>query len=80
MTNKRYPKILAIVGPTAVGKTELSIRLASKIDGEIVVDRAVAQVVKEGARSIFDSKLGAVNCHLGHKRYAVRFKVHANGK
>ena len=36
MANKRYPKILAIVGPTAVGKTELSIRLASKIDGEIV--------------------------------------------
>tara|TARA_B100000949_G_scaffold219352_1_gene218469 strand:- start:12 stop:932 length:921 start_codon:yes stop_codon:yes gene_type:complete len=36
LANKRYPKILAIVGPTAVGKTELSIRLASKIDGEII--------------------------------------------
>ena len=30
------PKILVIVGPTASGKTALSIKLAKKLDGEIV--------------------------------------------
>ncbi|MFN3134789.1 MAG: isopentenyl transferase family protein, partial [Candidatus Kryptonium sp.] len=29
-------KVLAIVGPTASGKTELSIIVAEKIDGEII--------------------------------------------
>ena len=29
-------KVLAIVGPTAVGKTELAIKLAKKLNGEIV--------------------------------------------
>ncbi len=28
--------LIVIVGPTAVGKTELSVRLAKKLDGEIV--------------------------------------------
>jgi len=32
----RLPPLIAIVGPTAVGKTELSIRLAEAIGGEIV--------------------------------------------
>jgi tRNA dimethylallyltransferase len=30
------PKLIVIVGPTAVGKTELSIQLAEQLDGEIV--------------------------------------------
>ena len=30
------PPIVLIVGPTAVGKTELALRLAEKMDGEIV--------------------------------------------
>lgn len=30
------PKVIVIVGPTASGKTELSIELAKKIDGEII--------------------------------------------
>jgi len=34
MTNKQ--KIIAIVGPTATGKTKFSIELAQKIDGEII--------------------------------------------
>ena len=32
----RMKKIIAIVGPTAVGKTKLSIRLAKKLNGEII--------------------------------------------
>ncbi|MBM3257471.1 MAG: tRNA (adenosine(37)-N6)-dimethylallyltransferase MiaA [Candidatus Liptonbacteria bacterium] len=34
--NKSLPKVLVIVGPTASGKTALSIRLAKKLKGEIV--------------------------------------------
>lgn len=30
------PKVIVIVGPTASGKTELSIRVAKKLDGEII--------------------------------------------
>ena len=33
---KRMDKIIVIVGPTAVGKTALSIELAKKYDGEII--------------------------------------------
>lgn len=35
-THNSLPKVLAIVGPTAVGKTSLSIQLASKYNGEII--------------------------------------------
>nr|MBA3532664.1 tRNA (adenosine(37)-N6)-dimethylallyltransferase MiaA [Ardenticatenales bacterium] len=33
---ERLPPLLAIVGPTAVGKTALSLRLAQRFGGEIV--------------------------------------------
>ena len=36
MATSTYTRILAIVGPTAVGKTALSIELAQRFDGEIV--------------------------------------------
>jgi len=36
MKEKNKPKIIAIVGPTASGKTDLSIKLAKKFNGEIV--------------------------------------------
>ena len=36
MTQKKHPPLVAIVGPTAVGKTRLSLRLAQEFDGEIV--------------------------------------------
>ena len=32
----QLPDVLAIVGPTAVGKTKISIRVASELDGEII--------------------------------------------
>lgn len=34
--NKNKPFIVVIVGPTASGKTELSIELAKRINGEII--------------------------------------------
>ncbi len=36
MPGKRKPPLIAVVGPTAVGKTTLSIRLALRFQGEIV--------------------------------------------
>ena len=34
--SKKLPKIIVILGPTASGKTQLSLKLAKKINGEIV--------------------------------------------
>lgn len=36
MTTSQLPPMVAIVGPTAVGKTELSLRVAQELDGEII--------------------------------------------
>lgn len=33
---RKLPEVLAIVGPTAIGKTEIGIRVASALDGEII--------------------------------------------
>ena len=34
--NAQFPPLVVIVGPTAVGKTDLAVRLAQAVDGEIV--------------------------------------------
>ena len=36
LKSNKPPRVIVIVGPTAVGKTELSLRLAERIDGEII--------------------------------------------
>jgi tRNA dimethylallyltransferase len=36
MSAQRKPPLIALLGPTAVGKTDLSLRLAERFDGEIV--------------------------------------------
>src|ERR1700690_615278 len=36
MTLKSKPPLLLLVGPTAVGKTEIAIQLAERINGEII--------------------------------------------
>ncbi len=71
MTNKRYPKILAVVGPTAVGKTEFSIRLASKIDGEIVsVDsRQIYKHMDIGTSKPTHSSMNNIKHHLINSIY-----------
>ena len=71
MANKRYPKILAIVGPTAVGKTELSIRLASKIDGEIIsVDsRQIYKHMDIGTSKPSYSSMNSIKHHLVDSLY-----------
>lgn len=71
MSHKRHPKILAIVGPTAVGKTEFSIRLASKIDGEIVsVDsRQIYKYMDIGTSKPSRSSLKSIKHHLVDSLY-----------
>lgn len=61
-TKNKLAKILVIVGPTAVGKTALSIRLAKKYNGEIIngdsmqvyagLDIGTAKVTEEEAEGI----------------------------
>ena len=61
-TNEKLAKIMVIVGPTAVGKTALSIRLAKKYNGEIIngdsmqvykgLDIGTAKVTEEEAEGI----------------------------
>ena len=42
----KYGKIIIIVGPTAVGKTSLSVKLAKELQGEIISGDSM-QVYKE---------------------------------
>ena len=61
------PKVVVIVGPTASGKTALSIELAKKLDGEIIssdsmqiykdMDIGTAKVTKEEAQNLSQKKL-----------------------
>ncbi len=59
---KKLPRVLALVGPTASGKTPLSILLAERLDGEIVsadsrqvykrLDKGTAKPSKEDLRRV----------------------------
>ena len=72
------PKVVVIVGPTASGKTALSIELAKKLDGEIIssdsmqiykdMDIGTAKVTKEEAEGI---KHYLVDCVSPDERYTV---------
>lgn len=72
------PKVVVIVGPTASGKTALSIKLAKKINGEIIssdsmqiykdMDIGTAKVTKEEADGI---KHYLVDCISPEERYTV---------
>ena len=72
------PKVVVIVGPTASGKTALSIELAKKINGEIIssdsmqiykdMDIGTAKVTKEEADGI---KHYLVDCVSPDERYTV---------
>ena len=72
------PKVVVIVGPTASGKTALSIELAKRINGEIIssdsmqiykdMDIGTAKVTKEEAKGI---KHYLVDCVSPDERYTV---------
>ena len=82
------PKVIVIGGPTAVGKTKLSIELAKKINGEIIsadsmqiykdMDIGTAKVTKEEMQGINHYLLDFVN---PDERYSVAdFRVDAMKK
>ncbi|MEA3422750.1 MAG: tRNA (adenosine(37)-N6)-dimethylallyltransferase MiaA [Bacillota bacterium] len=59
-------KVIAIVGPTAVGKTDISIKLAKKLNGEIINLDSV-QIYKElniGSAKPSDEELSEIPHHL----------------
>lgn len=70
MSNK-YDKVIAILGPTAAGKTELSLKIAEKYDGEIIsadsmqiykgMDIGTAKVSKEIRKKIKHHQLDIIN-------------------
>ena len=59
-------KILIIAGPTAVGKTSLSIKLAKELDGEIVSTDSM-QIYKHmdiGSAKITNEEMDGVPHHM----------------
>lgn len=72
------PKVIVIAGPTASGKTALSIELAKQINGEIIssdsmqiykdMDIGTAKVTKEEMQGI---KHYLVDCISPEQRYSV---------
>lgn len=60
------PKVVVIVGPTASGKTKLSIELAKKIDGEIISSDSM-QIYKEmdiGTAKVTKEEMQGINHYL----------------
>ncbi|HEY4502276.1 MAG TPA: tRNA (adenosine(37)-N6)-dimethylallyltransferase MiaA [Candidatus Paceibacterota bacterium] len=67
MKKKRpKPKILVVVGPTAVGKTALSIKLAKRNNGEIISadSRQVYQNLNIGTEKITKKEMASIPHHL----------------
>ncbi len=60
------PKLLAIVGPTASGKSELAMRLAKKFNGEIIAadSRTVYRGMDIGTAKPSEKERAAVQHHL----------------
>lgn len=66
MVEERLPPLIALVGPTAVGKTKLSLDLALAIDGEIVSadSRLVYRGMDIGTAKPSVTERGSIQHHL----------------
>ncbi|MFT5831955.1 MAG: tRNA dimethylallyltransferase [Candidatus Paceibacteria bacterium] len=64
MANK--PKIIAIVGPTAAGKTSLSITIAKHVHGEVISadSRQVYEGMDIGTSKVTEAEMDGVSHHL----------------
>lgn len=64
MSNK--PKVIAIVGPTASGKTDLSIEIAKRFNGEVISadSRQVYRGLDIGTGKVTKEEMGGVPHHL----------------
>lgn len=71
-------KVLLIVGPTAVGKTDLSIKLAKKLNGEIISGDSM-QVYRKldiGTAKVTEDEMDGIPHHLiDHKNSDERYSV-----
>lgn len=65
MQNKKPPLII-IVGPTAVGKTNISVELAKHIDGEIISadSMQIYKYMNIGTAKISKSEMDGINHYL----------------
>ena len=60
------PKILIIAGPTGVGKSQIGINIAKKINGEIISADSI-QIYKDlsvGSNKLTDSQMEGIPHHL----------------
>ncbi len=78
MRPKNKPKILVIVGPTATGKSNLAVRLAKKLNGEVISadSRQVYKGLTIGTGKITKKEMKGVAHHLldvadPHTQYSV---------
>ena len=64
--SKILPKIIVILGPTATGKTALSVKLARKFSGEIISadSRQVYQGMDIGSGKITKKEMKGISHHL----------------
>ena len=63
---KQLPKVIVILGPTASGKTALSIKLAKKFKGEIVSadSRQIYKYLDIGTGKVTKKEMQGINHHL----------------
>lgn len=66
MTEKTLPSVIAVVGPTAIGKTSLGIALAKKLGGEVVSgdSRQVYRGLTIGTGKVTPDEMDGVPHHL----------------
>ncbi len=66
LSGELLPKLIVIVGPTASGKSEIAIKLAKKLDGEIVSadSRQVYKEMNIGTAKISKKEMKGVPHHL----------------
>lgn len=64
--DKNLPSVLVIVGPTASGKTALSLKLAKKFNGEVISadSRQVYRGLNIGTAKITKKEMGSIHHHL----------------
>ncbi len=64
--NTKLPKVVAVIGPTATGKTSISIRLAKLFNGEIVSadSRQVYKGMNLGTGKVLKKEMEGIKHHL----------------